>query len=217
MEDEKNGFPYSVLRMKMELMGLKPVPESVYGRFAEIGLVREMAVSVLWKVSATNSAIVEEGIPEDILFRKLFSAVVSHVLSERRQVRNEWLVEAGIGEIDIEGVDVIVNQAFDECTCIEKVNICEGVKYIGAYSFYHCENLFDVRLPDSLKGIGMSAFGGCSGLHSLEIPGGLERIGLGTFHHCLGLERILVRGGVTDDIKRLFDGSGIGYVQFLSV
>ena len=69
-----------------------------------------------------------------------------------------------------EGITLIGDRAFRDCSSIISISIPEGVVSIGSWAFMNCCNLKSITLPKSLKEIGTMAFKNC---HSLECVEGL--------------------------------------------
>ena len=72
--------------------------------------------------------------------------------------------------------------SFAGCSHLKSVVIPEGVLIIDDFAFADCTNLSRAVLPSSLGSIGAGAFCGCARLKSVTIPKGrLSRIGDGAF------------------------------------
>lgn len=59
-----------------------------------------------------------------------------------------------------EGVEVIPDNFFYDCTNLQSVILPKSLKRIGDYAFYGCSSLTNINLPDSLEYIGAYAFEG---------------------------------------------------------
>ncbi|MBO4886451.1 MAG: leucine-rich repeat protein, partial [Clostridia bacterium] len=59
-----------------------------------------------------------------------------------------------------DGVTVIGDYAFDDCTSLTSVAIPDGVTSIGYRAFWNCGSLTNISIPDSVTSIGQYAFGG---------------------------------------------------------
>ena len=68
--------------------------------------------------------------------------------------------------------DYIGCHAFEDCSCLESVEIPENVSCIGESAFFGCEALKSVTAGDTLCCIGKDAFGGCSSELTFNIPTG---------------------------------------------
>ncbi len=67
-----------------------------------------------------------------------------------------------ITSVQIAGtVDGITPFAFERCSSLKSVVLCEGVTKIGFFSFNACTSLESVFLPKSISHISEGAFDGC--------------------------------------------------------
>ena len=94
-------------------------------------------------------------------------------------------------------VTSIENGAFQDCTSLTNLEICEGVTSIGDWAFSGCTSLESVTIPGSVTSIGNSAFSGCTSLANVKIPEGVTSIGYWAFENCTSLESVTVPGSVT--------------------
>ena len=60
---------------------------------------------------------------------------------------------------------------------VTRINIPQGVRIIGDFAFSDCSGLTEINLPQGVISIGTGAFGNCSGLASISIPKGVTNIG----------------------------------------
>jgi hypothetical protein len=72
--------------------------------------------------------------------------------------------------------------------------IPDGVTVIAERAFYNCTWLTSVTIPEGVTSIGASAFEGCAGLTSIDIPAGVIAIGNHAFRRCSHLAAINVAG-----------------------
>ena len=68
-----------------------------------------------------------------------------------------------------EGVTIIGDYTFDNCTALTSITIPDGVTSIGTCAFRSCENLTSVTIPPSLATIGGGAFIWCFNLGAVYI------------------------------------------------
>lgn len=85
------------------------------------------------------------------------------------------------------GID---DEAFKDCTTIEKIIIPSSVYYISNSAFSGCTGLTEVKIPNSITRIGYLVFEGCTGLKSIEIPESVTDIDYSVFSGCTSLESI---------------------------
>lgn len=89
-------------------------------------------------------------------------------------------------------VTAIGSSAFEDCTHVESIVICEGITEIPDYAFIYCRNLSSVTIPDTVTFIGKHAFAGCYSLESIELPEDLEIIDWYAFAWCKELKSIVI-------------------------
>ena len=75
-----------------------------------------------------------------------------------------------------EGVEIICENAFEECQSLIEIILPSTLKQIGSMAFYNCANLESITIPEGIKLIDYSTFKGCSSLHNLVLPHSLESI-----------------------------------------
>ncbi|MBQ4113476.1 MAG: leucine-rich repeat protein [Clostridia bacterium] len=87
------------------------------------------------------------------------------------------------------GLTAIDGNAFSG-RAIRSLVIPEGVTVIREGAFQNCTALENIHLPSTLTTIEKNAFSGCSALTSLEIPTSVRTIGRNAFYRCTALESI---------------------------
>ena len=85
------------------------------------------------------------------------------------------------------------------------------VTTIGYYAFDNCTNLTSVTICDSVTTIGQGAFDGCTSLTSVNIPDSVTEIGYAAFAYCNSLKEFT--GKIAEDNGRIVvvDGSLIAF------
>lgn len=83
---------------------------------------------------------------------------------------------------------------------LETVIFGEGLKVIADEAFLNCTSLSNVSLPDGLTTIGTRAFGGCGALTSLSLPNTLTTIGEYALASLAGLTTIELQEGFDSDL-----------------
>ncbi len=96
-----------------------------------------------------------------------------------------------------DGVVVVGDSAFRNCTNLASVTIPEGLTSIGNRAFEGCTSLASLTIPDGVTSIGSSAFEGCTSLTSLTIPDGVTSIGSSAFERCTSLTSLTIPEGLT--------------------
>lgn len=75
------------------------------------------------------------------------------------------------GVVIPEGVTMIADDAFSNCSELQGVTLPDSLDYIGKWAFYDCSSLRSVRIPEGVKTIGDGAFSGCASLISASFEG----------------------------------------------
>jgi hypothetical protein len=79
------------------------------------------------------------------------------------------------------GVEVICDYAFSDCSSLTSINIPESVKEIHDLVFYNCSSLKSVRISGRLDYVGMMIFEGCSALETIELSALTESLNVSTY------------------------------------
>lgn len=107
-------------------------------------------------------------------------------------------------------IEIIGDNAFDNCTRLVGIKIPDGVTSIGEWAFHKCESITDIVIPKTVESIGNFAFSGCSSLVTANLSGcnikfkvyktdvntgntttyTYEGVGTGWFENCIRLENI---------------------------
>lgn len=98
-------------------------------------------------------------------------------------------------KVVIEGPAQIEEAAFENCTGLEEIVLCDSVVKIGRNAFNGCTNLKSINL-DHVTSIGFNAFNGCSSLKSVKFGEGLKEIGSDSFRSS-GLTQVVIPETVT--------------------
>lgn len=106
----------------------------------------------------------------------------------------------------IDGVKVtgIANAAFENCTLLESVIICDKVTTIGYNAFNGCTSLSAIEIPDGVISISFGVFSGCTSLTEIAIPDSVTSLGNSAFSECSSLESVTIGNGVTSIGTYLF-------------
>lgn len=105
-----------------------------------------------------------------------------------------------------DGVTIICENAFRDCSSLTSVVIPDGVTKIGAFAFSNCSSLTSIVIPDSVTEIGIGVFNGCSSLTRVGLPNSVKKIGEHTFSNCSSLTNIVIPASVTRIDEGAFSG-----------
>ena len=97
-----------------------------------------------------------------------------------------------------QGIKVIADSAFNDCTSLTSITIPDSVTSIGDSAFNSCSSLTSVTIPNSVTSIGESAFSYCSSLTSITIPNSVTGIGDYALSNCTSLTSVTVPNSVTN-------------------
>ena len=178
---------YHEFKMKAELRGISPVPESVFGKYRELSLENEL-------LEGLSFGECRKSVSQDFVF----SLVASYVIGTGGKVRDTWIEAVGVRDVSLTGIDRIGDDAFYECRTLGSVTIPSSVTSIGNCAFSDCRGLKSVTIPDSVTRIGSYAFEGCSGLTNVTIPGSVTDIWWSAFAWCINL---MVRSTAAADLR----------------
>ena len=88
------------------------------------------------------------------------------------------------------------------------LNLPEGVTVVGERAFYNCSKLTSLTLPSTLTTIGSYAFYSCSSIAgTITIPSKVTSFGSNAFQNCTGINgSIIIESGVTNIGNYAFNG-----------
>lgn len=94
--------------------------------------------------------------------------------------------------IDLSGTMLLAigDEAFSECTNLQKIILPSSITQIGRSAFGGCKNLTSINIPEKVTSIGEYAFAECEKMTSFTIPQGVTVISAGCFADCSALENI---------------------------
>ena len=107
--------------------------------------------------------------------------------------------------IDIpEGVTVIPDSCFYECSSLESITLPSTIKQIGYNAFYSCSALTSINIPEGVTVIPDWCFIGCTSLENITLPSTIKQIREYAFRYCCVLTSIDIPEGVTVIPDRCF-------------
>jgi guanyl-specific ribonuclease Sa len=123
--------------------------------------------------------------------------------------------------VDYDGVTYYVGsiqqEAFKDCTQIQKVVIADGIEKVGIGAFKGCTGIEEVELPESVNVIYWEAFSGCTALRTVKMPSSMSNIYNSAFMNCSSLESIVIPSGITSIDASTFNGcTSLSQVTFPS-
>ena len=95
-----------------------------------------------------------------------------------------------------EGITMIADGAFYECTNLKAIIIPKSVKKIGGYAFGGCSKLTSITIPEGVQNIEESTFSCCFNLHSIDLPSSIKSIKTHAFNRCTSLKQINFPNGL---------------------
>ena len=100
--------------------------------------------------------------------------------------------------IGVEGYTVteIVGRTFEESKNLIRIVLPEGLKIIGEHAFANCSKLTGVNLPSTLTELGTGAFTACSKLTGITVPAGVKVIPNDAFSWCNDLRDVVFSEGL---------------------
>ncbi|MBP5379817.1 MAG: leucine-rich repeat domain-containing protein [Ruminococcus sp.] len=87
-------------------------------------------------------------------------------------------------------VTEIRDNAFCNCSSLERITFPETLTKIGHHSFYACYSLREIALPSGLTELGEGCFCGCTALITAKLPDTLEQLPRSCFRACTSLMNI---------------------------
>lgn len=117
-----------------------------------------------------------------------------------------YIEDKPITHVTVKSATKISDNAFNYCTGLTSVEICESVTSIGDNAFFDCPDIISITIPQSVTSIGNYAFSDCCKLPSIAIPESVTSIGRGAFEHCRSLTSVTLSQNVTNIGEYAFNG-----------
>jgi hypothetical protein len=128
--------------------------------------------------SAINNILKAEATVLADTQNKLYKGLFGSGMGDTCQIGRLKMTELVIPD----GVKVIGDRAFDNCTALKSLTLPEGLEKIEERAFYGCESLTELVVPEGVTEIGTNAFGMCTHLTKLTLPSTLDSIGATAFY-----------------------------------
>ncbi len=117
-----------------------------------------------------------------------------------------------------QGITIIPQGIFSECSELENIKFHDAITRIEASAFYGCKGSTSIDLPDSLKYIGRNAFYSWDNLFSLTLPSKVDTIDSKAFSSCQALYKVTIPESVRYLGSNAFkDCKGLGIVNFNAI
>ena len=98
--------------------------------------------------------------------------------------------------IDIpEGVTIIPDWCFRDCSSMESITLPSTIKKIGQFAFYGCSALTSIDIPEGVTIIPDNCFDHCKKLNSVTLPTTIKKIGDYAFSDCNKVKTITIPNG----------------------
>ena len=187
MEDGLSQRIYALLQKSMNER--QPLLDAIACRFAENNFLSE-------KIGKKVTNAFAEGIT-------LFGVLSTQV----GESDGEWVDKYGV-KYSADRRKLIWCTNWD----LEDYSILNGVQVICDSAFYDCSSLQSIHIPNSVKSIGNNVFEACSSLRSIHIPNSVKSIGDNAFLDCSMLNidvdvnnsnYISIEGGIYSKNKKI--------------
>jgi len=96
-----------------------------------------------------------------------------------------------------EGTEVIIAEAFSDCSGLKGINIPSSVTTVGDCAFYNCTSLTEIYMPNTVTDWGEDIFAGCISLKQATIAEGITTLSRGTFNGCAALTNVNIPSTAT--------------------
>ncbi len=94
-------------------------------------------------------------------------------------------------------ISILKPYALNGCSSIETATLHDGVTVIGEAAFKECTNLKEIALSSGLEEIGYEAFSSCASLEKIEMGENVTSIGDRAFLDCTALSELILSPSLT--------------------
>ena len=92
-----------------------------------------------------------------------------------------------------EGITRLGNDAFDNLSNLQSVELPSTLTEIGNFVFSNCTNLTQITLREGLQSLGQQCFWNCTSLKTIEIPSTVTFVDANVFENCKALTDVYFR------------------------
>lgn len=205
---EDNAFKNCISLKQLTHNGLYSLGEGVFSgcycleEFTVSGKIKEIPDHSFENCSSLKSIILSENITSigDYAFSSC-SELISVNIPEAMESIGDYAFCgcSSLESIDLESVQYIYDGAFQSCTSLKEIRLCDCLNEkrndpntISPDTFSYCTSLETVRIPETVYKICNSAFRDCSALKEIEIPESVGIIDSYAFYGCSSIEEITI-------------------------
>ena len=108
------------------------------------------------------------------------------------------------------GITYIGDNAFKDCTNLQKINFGSDFRFLGTKAFYNCSALSEIDFGMATESIGDGCFADCTLLSNVSLPNSLTKLGTGAFMNCRNLVDTIPDHKTADDSNSVLFGGNPG-------
>ena len=182
---------FTCLGFQYEIGGVYELPKDVELEICQRGFHFCDILTNCFNYYDIDSCIICEVEPLGrIIHSKYENKLVTDKIKIVRQLSDEEIEEQRY--VIQDGVTIIGDWCFYDCTNLKEINIPNSVIYISYCAFCLCKSLEKITISNSVTYIDTYAFYNCKSLKSITIPDSVNYIDETAFYNCKNLEKIYV-------------------------
>ena len=108
----------------------------------------------------------------------------------------------------------IGDNAFNNCSTLEKIVLNEGLIKIGKKAFRNCKKLKEINFPNSITKIDDEAFTNCDLTGNVVVPNSVTELGNNVFQANYNLKNLVLSENITRIGWHMFTGTSITDIKF---